>query len=344
MSPRVEGGRDIQGADKQEQHMKQHAFPVERAYRASLQQRELYEGKGLAGEAYRASCHALWALLDKEARPNTLKGTSFEYLARKFNNLREEAKKNPGKLDPAFRDWHTFAYHVGPRPSDKHQLDRINDSDNYRMGNVRWLHATRQNSNKRNNRHHLYRGRRLTDAELSGLLAKNFKNHSPEAIKKYRQRRTIDGISNEDITREIFKRHGLPYESSGNPLEDADFSPKYYKKLSEAYRTSSSELTRIAFEIAWLQEKLKELERDQSEIFNLPVKGLAEVEAKLISRKADLQWDLKIARERESNLKVEKAKQDIDGTEPETDCGTITKAMKPQPQWGCEKKVLSANL
>ena len=151
--------------------MELHTFPIERALKASLQQRELYEGKGLAGDAYRASCHALWALLDKEARPNTLKGTPFEYLARKFNNLREEAKKKPGKLDPAFRDWHTFAYHVGPRPSDKHQLDRINDSDNYRVGNVRWLHATRQNSNKRANRPHQYQGRRYTDAELRHALA-----------------------------------------------------------------------------------------------------------------------------------------------------------------------------
>jgi len=57
--------------------MEPHTFPVERAYRASLQQRELYEGKALAADAYRASCHALWALLDKEARPNTLKGTPF---------------------------------------------------------------------------------------------------------------------------------------------------------------------------------------------------------------------------------------------------------------------------
>lgn len=113
----------------------------------------------------------------------------------------------------------------------------------------------RQNSNKRN-RHHLYRGKRFTDAELSALLAKNFKDYSPENIKKFRQRRAIAGYSNEEITREIFKRHGLPYESQQS-TEDADFSllPKYYKKLSSAYRTSGSELTRIAFEIAWLQGK-----------------------------------------------------------------------------------------
>ena len=249
--------------------MEQHTFPAERVPKASLQQRELYEGKGLGGGAYRASCHALWELLDKGARPNTMKGTSFEYLSRKFNNLREESKQKPGRLDPVFRDWLTFAYHVGPRPSDKHQLDRINDSDNYRAGNVRWLHATRQNSNKRANRPHQYQGKRYTDAELSALLAKSFKAYSADAIKKYRQRMATAGYSNDEITREIFKRHGLSYESSGNPLEDADFSPKYYKKLSEAYRNSGSGLTRIEFEIAWLQEKISILKKNQQDEMGL---------------------------------------------------------------------------
>ncbi len=324
--------------------MELHTFPIERALKASLQQRELYEGKGLAGEAFRASCHALWALLDKGARPHTLKGTPFEYIARKFNNLREESKQKPGRLDPVFRDWLTFAYHVGPRPSNKHQLDRINDSDNYRVGNVRWLHATRQNSNKRANRHHLYRGRRFTDAELSALLAKNFKNYSPEAIKKYRQRMAKAGYSNEEITREIFKRHGLSYESSGNPLEDADFSPKYYKKLSEAYRTSGSGLTRIEFEIAWLQEQIKMLEKDRSDIFNLPVEGLGAVESSLILRLGDLFWDLRHARDRESKLKVQKVKQDIANLEPETGCGSLTKDMQPQGISNFEKNKLAAAL
>lgn len=324
--------------------MEQHTFPVERAYRASLQQRDLYEGKGLAGEACRASCHALWDLLDKGARPNTLKGTAFEYLARKFNNLRDESKGKPGKLDPAFRDWFTFAYHVGPRPSDKHQLDRINDADNYRVGNVRWLHATRQNSNKRGNRHHLYRGKRFTDAELSALLAKNFKDYSPESIKKYRQRRAKAGFSNDDITREIFKRHGLPYDSSGNPLEDADFSPKYYKKLSDAYRISSSELTRIAFEIAWLQEKIATLKKDRQIEMDGLITLVKEDSYKLLCRIGDLEDDLKKARRRESKLGVQKVMQDIEGTEPETDCGNLTKGMKPQPQWASDTKNLSSNL
>ena len=324
--------------------MEQHTFPAERVPKASLQQRELYEGKGLGGGAYRASCHALWELLDKGARPNTMKGTSFEYLSRKFNNLREESKQKPGQLDPVFRDWLTFAYHVGPRPSDKHQLDRINDSDNYRAGNVRWLHATRQNSNKRANRPHQYQGKRYTDAELSALLAKSFKAYSADAIKKYRQRMATAGYSNDEITREIFKRHGLSYESSGNPLEDADFSPKYHKKLTEAYRTSGSGLTRIEFEIFWLQEKISILKKDQQDEMGLLVILEKEQSYKLMCRIGDLEDDLKRARSRESKLKVQKVKKDIENTEPETGCGSLTKDMQPQGISNFEKNKLATAL
>ncbi len=258
--------------------------------------------------------------------------------------MREESKQKPGQLDPVFRDWLTFAYHVGPRPSDKHQLDRINDSDNYRAGNVRWLHATRQNSNKRANRPHQYQGKRYTDAELSALLAKSFKAYSADAIKKYRQRMATAGYSNDEITREIFKRHGLSYESSGNPLEDADFSPKYHKKLTEAYRTSGSGLTRIEFEILWLQEKISILKKDQQDEMGLLVILEKEQSYKLMCRIGDLEDDLKRARSRESKLKVQKVKKDIENTEPETGCGSLTKDMQPQGISNFEKNKLATAL
>lgn len=34
-----------------------------------------------------------------------------------------------------------FMQHVGPRPSNEHQLDRIDNDENYEPGNVQWLHA-----------------------------------------------------------------------------------------------------------------------------------------------------------------------------------------------------------
>jgi hypothetical protein len=42
-----------------------------------------------------------------------------------------------------------FYEHVGPRPSPKHSLDRVNVMGNYEPGNVRWATQSEQNFNKR---------------------------------------------------------------------------------------------------------------------------------------------------------------------------------------------------
>ncbi|MGL5963432.1 MAG: hypothetical protein ACRCZ2_03400, partial [Fusobacteriaceae bacterium] len=47
------------------------------------------------------------------------------------------------------RDFAAFLTHVGPRPSDKHSVDRIDNARGYEPGNVRWATKTEQNRNKR---------------------------------------------------------------------------------------------------------------------------------------------------------------------------------------------------
>lgn len=55
-----------------------------------------------------------------------------------------------------------FLSDMGEPPSDKHTLDRIDNSKGYNKYNCRWVTYTEQANNKRNNRYFTFRGETLT--------------------------------------------------------------------------------------------------------------------------------------------------------------------------------------
>lgn len=58
-----------------------------------------------------------------------------------------------------------FLEDVGPRPSSKHSLDRINTNGNYEPGNVRWATMREQSNNRRNNKLFKFHDKLMTISE-----------------------------------------------------------------------------------------------------------------------------------------------------------------------------------
>lgn len=56
------------------------------------------------------------------------------------------------KVSPVWSDFWRFVSDVGPRPSDQHQLDRINNDGDYEPSNIRWATSYDQCRNARYNK------------------------------------------------------------------------------------------------------------------------------------------------------------------------------------------------
>ncbi len=72
-----------------------------------------------------------------------------------------------------------FLAHIGPRPSPRHSLDRIDVNGNYEPGNVRWATRLVQNNNKRTNLQLSVKGETLTVRDASIKYGVN-----PKTIRK----------------------------------------------------------------------------------------------------------------------------------------------------------------
>ena len=231
------------------------AFPND-PFTASRQQREQYVGS----PDYRNAVHALWAALDDDPRPSALMRGGFDYLVRKYYQIQAwSLLKGHPTMSSEFRDLKYFAAYVGPRPSPHLHLDRLNPHLGYVLDNVHWANNEVKASNKRKTRFHRYLDRSLTDEDLSRLLKSKGVAYSADTLKHFRQYWTDKGLLREEITRRIFQKHSLPYDSSTDPVENADFPDRYQLMLSRAYQFHKHlRESRVEFSIRWLCLKADE--------------------------------------------------------------------------------------
>jgi hypothetical protein len=102
----------------------------------------------------------------------------------------ERANRQGRVIHPEFLRFPDFLAHVGPKPTRKATLDRINNADpEYAPGKVRWADKRTQNSNKGDTL--LFHYSRTGDTYTVSRLAK-LRKVTPSAIRKCRERGWTD--------------------------------------------------------------------------------------------------------------------------------------------------------
>lgn len=91
--------------------------------------------------------HVIWCSMKQRAQTGSSHAAK-DYIGRGIGMHEEWANS-----------FEAFLAYVGPRPSPRHSIDRIDNDKGYEPGNIRWATQSQQNRNRRNNRRCTLHGR-----------------------------------------------------------------------------------------------------------------------------------------------------------------------------------------
>lgn len=100
--------------------------------------------------------------------------TTWENIIQRCTNPNAPNWKHYGKrgisVCERWRSFENFYADMGPRPSQKHSIDRINNNGDYAPNNCRWATKTQQCRNTRRNRRITFNGETRCQTEWSEIL------------------------------------------------------------------------------------------------------------------------------------------------------------------------------
>lgn len=204
---------------------------------------------------YRKDEKLLYEVLKGTQTINALHQSGFKYLV---DCWYVTGKRKCGRR--GFANVYQFCRHVGPRPSRRHQLHRLDNCRGYEPGNVEWQPQVRggvQALVKSNTRRHLWNGKRLSHAELAAEINKRGGSRATEASIAKQYERLRKQTPQHLLTETIVKKHGLAFEHSSCPVENWDF-PADMPEARAAYAHYHNGKNRLEFAIGYLNDRAQE--------------------------------------------------------------------------------------